>query len=327
MNVLNHNLFLSDINAYIDPLKPVDKAIITHAHSDHARPNHNKVLATEDTINIMKIRYGEKAAKSYQRVDYGEKIYENGLTLSLHPAGHILGSAQILIEKNGKKTLVTGDFKTVSDNSCQPYEFLKTDTLITEATFGLPVFKHPKPDSEIKKLINAVEENNYNSFLVGAYALGKAQRIIKLLRENNYDKKIYIHGAIEKISDYYKTKNIDLGELEKVNKDNKKYTNGHIVISPPGALRDRWTRGMPNILSCYASGWMQVKQRARQRSIEFPLIISDHADWNELTTNIKNSNAENVLITHGREDGLMHWCNINKIKANALNIKGRIEED
>ena len=327
MSILDHNLYISDINAYIDPLKPVDKAIITHAHTDHARPNHNKVLATKDTINIMKIRFGENCAKIFQTLEYGQRIYENGIYLTLFPAGHILGSAQVLLEKNGKKVLVTGDFKTSKDNSCQAYEPVKADTLVTEATFGLPIFNHPDPNDEIKKLLNMVEQNNKYSYLIGAYSLGKAQRIIKLLRENKYNNNIYIHGSLEKISNYYCSQGISLGELTKINKDNKKLTNGNIIIAPPSSLRDRWSRGIPNIITGFASGWMHIKQRAKQRLVEIPIVISDHADWKELTENIKYSNASHVLITHGREEGLKRWCTINKIQASALSIKGRLEED
>ena len=146
MTIISHNLFIELLNAYIDPIKPVDKAIITHAHADHAKPNHKSVLATEDTINIMKIRYGENCAKNFQIIKYGEKITIDGVNITFYPAGHILGSAQILLENKKNKVLITGDYKTIKDDTAQDFQLIKTETLITEATFGLPIFKHPKPE-------------------------------------------------------------------------------------------------------------------------------------------------------------------------------------
>ena len=321
MLILNHNLYIPSINAYIDPLKPVDKALITHAHADHARPNHNKVLATEDTINIMKIRYGNNCAKNFQIANYSDRIYFDGAFITFYPAGHILGSAQILIESKGKKVLVTGDYKTVQDETTQNFQLVKTDFIVTEATFGLPIFKHPKPTSEIKKLTNSVKNELNKNHLIGAYALGKSQRLISLLREEGYDDEIYIHGALEKISDYYNYKNIKLGKLKKINKENKSKIKGKIIIAPPSALKDRWSRNIPDTKLCLASGWMSVKQRAKQKLVELPLIISDHSDWNELTNVIKESDAKKVWITHGREEALKYWCKLNNIDADALSIK------
>ena len=323
MSIISHNLHIQSCNAYIDPNKPVDKAIITHGHADHAIANHKSVLATEDTINIMKIRYGENCAGNFQIIKYGEKLSINGIQISFYPAGHILGSAQILIENNKEKILVTGDYKTVEDDTAQNFELVKTDTLITEATFGLPIFKHPDPKKEILKLIDSCKNFPEKNHIVGAYALGKAQRIIKLLRKNNYNEIIYLHGAVEKISNYYSKRGIDLGRLEKVTKDNAKQIKGKIVIAPPSALRDKWIRKFSDIRTSVASGWMLIKQRAKQSKVDFPLVISDHADWNELTETIKCSKAKKVWITHGREDALKYWCKQNNIKAQALSLKGR----
>ena len=327
MSILNRSLYISCINSYIDPLKPVDKAIITHAHADHARAGHKNILATQDTINIMKIRYGEKCATNFQALAYGTPIFINNIKITLYPAGHILGSAQILLEDKKERVLVTGDYKTVEDDTVQNFELVETDTLITEATFGLPIFKHPNPNDEIKKLIKSVKYNNSICHLVGVYALGKAQRVINLLRKNNYDEVIYIHGALEKISKYYSSRNINLGRLVKINMKNINDTKGKIVLAPPSALKDKWARKLAPAKMCMASGWMTVKQRAKQRLIELPLVISDHADWFELTSTISNSNASKVWITHGREDALKYWCLKNNIQAEALSLYGRDEED
>ncbi|MDC3024082.1 ligase-associated DNA damage response exonuclease [Alphaproteobacteria bacterium] len=322
MSIISHNLYIKALNAYIDPIKPADKAIITHAHADHAKPNHNSVLATEDTINIMKIRYGESCANKFQTIAYGEKININGVTITFYPAGHILGSAQVLLEDKKNQVLITGDYKTVEDDTAQSFELIKTETLITEATFGLPIFKHPNPDKEIEKLLNSLEVFSKKCHIIGAYALGKSQRVISLLRKKGYDDVIYLHGAIEKITDYYLSRNIKLGKLKKVTKDDVNNLKGKIIIAPPSAIKDKWVRKFKNVRYCLASGWMIIKQRVKQSKIELPLVISDHADWNELTGTILSSNAKKVLITHGRADALKYWCKLKKINAESLNYRG-----
>ena len=273
----------------------------------------------------MKIRYGDNCAKNFQIIHYGEKITINGVTISFYPAGHILGSAQILLEDKRNRILITGDYKTMPDDTTEDFQLIKTETLITEATFGLPIFKHPDPNKEICKLINSIKSFPEKNHVVGAYALGKAQRIISLLRKNGYDDTIYLHGAIEKISNYYLKKGINLGRLDKININNSTKLKGRIVIAPPSALKDKWIRKFENIKTSLASGWMIVKQRAKQSRIELPLVISDHADWNELTKTILNCKAKKVWITHGREDALKYWCSKNKIDAQSLSLKGREE--
>jgi putative mRNA 3-end processing factor len=245
----------------------------------------------------------------------------------MYPAGHILGSSQVLIEKNGKRILITGDYKTIADNTAQNFQLVKTDILITEATFGMPVFKHPCALSEANKVIKSIEYENKRNHIIAAYSLGKAQRIINLLRENNYNEPIYVHGSIEMISKYYLNKKIKLGRLIKVDRENAKSLKGQIIISPPATLYDSWSRKFTNLKTCYASGWMSIKQRAKQKLIELPLIISDHADWNELTNYIKISEAENVYVTHGREEAIVHWCKKNNINGLALSLSGREDEE
>ena len=271
----------------------------------------------------MKIRYGNNCAKSFQPIAYGEKIYIDGLNITMYPAGHILGSSQVLIEKNGKRVLITGDYKTIADNTAQNFQLVKTDILITEATFGLPIFKHPCALSEVNKVIKSIEYEDKRNHIIAAYSLGKAQRIINLLRENHYSEPIYVHGSIEKISNYYLNKKIKLGRLIKIDRDNAKYLKGQIIISPPATLYDNWSRKFTNLKTCYASGWMAIKQRAKQKLIELPIVLSDHADWNELTKTIKSTEAEKVLITHGQEDCLKYWCKKNNINADALANKNK----
>src|SRR5215831_18857329 len=179
---------------HIDPTRPVDKAVITHGHSDHARAGHGAVLATQETLDLMRLRYGEGFAGSSQAIRYGESVDLGGVRVTLHPAGHVLGSAQVAVEANGLRIVASGDYKTVVDPTCAPFELVPCDVFITEATFGLPVFRHGDPDAEIGKLPRSVALFPDRAHLVGAYSLGKTQRVIALIREAGYDKPIYLHG-------------------------------------------------------------------------------------------------------------------------------------
>jgi putative mRNA 3-end processing factor len=202
------------------------------------------------------------------------------------------------------------------------------DVFITEATFGLPVFRHPDDREEIAKLLKSVAQFPASAHLVGAYALGKAQRVIALLREAGHGETIYIHGAMQKLCDYYESRGIALGPLAPatIDKGEKDQFAGAIVIGPPSAFVDRWARRFPDPISCFASGWMRVRQRARQRGVELPLILSDHCDWDELTETIREIGPQEVWVTHGREEALVRWCELNQIRARPLNIVGYEDE-
>tara|TARA_Y100000991_G_C21945583_1_gene337303 strand:- start:88 stop:1074 length:987 start_codon:yes stop_codon:yes gene_type:complete len=326
MGLIDHNLYIERLGAFIDPPRAVEKAIITHAHADHAKPGHKHVLATQQTIDIMKIRYGNNCAKVFQAIKFNEKLNINDLSLTFFPAGHILGSAQVLITDQSSRYLITGDYKTKEDSSCQTFQLVECDVLITEATFGLPVFQHPNPKKEIQKLLNHLKGEKSNTYIIGAYSLGKAQRVIRLLREAGFDENIYLHGSQSKICEYYETQGINLGELSSVAHRKGDEFKGKIVIAPPSALRDRWSRRFSNPVICAASGWMSIKQRAKQSLVEIPLVISDHADWNELTDTILETGSKTVWVTHGREEALVYWCKKNNIEGAPLNLQGR-EED
>src|SRR5262250_1586594 len=226
---------------HIDPTRPVAKALITHGHSDHARPGHGAVLATAETLDLMRLRYGDNFAGSVQPIRYGEPLRLAGVTVSFHPAGHVLGSAQILVQADGLRMVASGDYKDVADPTCLPFEPVGCDVFITEATFGLPVFRHGDPKLEIEKLLRSVALFPERAHLVGAYSLGKAQRVIALLRAADYDRPIYLHGAIEPITRYYASR-IDLGELRAVRDADRNDLAGAIAICPPSALNDRWSR-------------------------------------------------------------------------------------
>src|SRR6202142_1456857 len=256
---------------HIDPTRPVERALITHAHSDHARAGHGAVLATQETLDMMRLRYGENFAGTTQTARYGETIDLGGVTVTFHPAGHVLGSAQIAVEANGLRIVASGDYKNVPDPTCTPFELVPCDVFITEATFALPVFRHGDPDGEIEKLLRSVALFPERAHLVGAYSLGKAQRVIALMRAAGYDAPIYLHGAMEKITRYYESRGVALGELRPVKGVKKSDLAGTITLAPPSATSDIWTRRFPDPVTAFASGWRRVRARARQRGVELPL--------------------------------------------------------
>jgi putative mRNA 3-end processing factor len=318
---LDRNLRISPIDVFIDPPEPRPRAIITHGHADHARSGHGSVLATPDTIAIMKTRYGEDAAGSWQELPFGESLDIDGVTVSFHPAGHILGSAQVLMQHRGQRIVVTGDYKRLPDRTAQPFELVPCDLLVTEATFGLPVFQHPAPADEIARLLRSVAAWPSRAHVIGCYALGKAQRVISLLRTAGYHHPIYLHGAMIRLCDLYVERGIPLGDLRPALDVPKAQLAGQIVIAPPSAIKDRWSRRLPDPVLAVASGWMSVKQRARQSGVELPLVISDHADWNELRETITESGAQTIWVTHGREDALVYWSQQQGLAAEPLNIE------
>ena len=227
----------------------------------------------------------------------------------------------------GERVIVSGDYKRRSDPTCVPFEPTNCDIFITEATFGLPVFRHPEVTDELDKALTALREEPERCVLIGAYALGKAQRLIAELRLMGHAAPIYIHGAMQRLCDLYVTFGVDLGELRPATGATKAEMAGHIIVAPPSALQDRWTRRLPDPITAMASGWMRVRQRAVQRGVELPLIVSDHADWDELTATIEELRPKEVWVTHGREDALVHWCQLRQIKARALDLVGYEDED
>lgn len=314
-------------NFHIDPVRPVERAVITHGHSDHARAGHGAVLATQETLDMMRLRYGENFAGSTQAIRYGEEIRLGDVRVTFHPAGHVLGSAQIAVTCKDTCIVASGDYKDAPDPTCTRFEFVPCDVFITEATFGLPVFRHGDAADEVKKLLASVALFPERAHLVGAYSLGKAQRVIALLRQAGYDAPIYLHGAMEKITEYYQSRGINLGELKPVLGVKKAALAGTITLAPPSAASDLWTRRFPDPVTAFASGWMRVRARARQRGIELPLVISDHADWDGLTKTIAATGAGEIWVTHGQEDALVHWCKSQGLRAQPLDLVGYGEEE
>jgi putative mRNA 3-end processing factor len=318
---------------YIDPTRSVDRALVTHGHADHARAGHRSVTATGPTLRIMAARYGENFAGTSNAAELGAPLQFGPVTVSFHPAGHILGSAQILVACDGLRIVASGDYKRSTDPTCAPFEPVPCDVFITEATFALPVFRLPPPEDEIARLLASMERFPERAHLIGAYSLGKAQRVIRLMRDAGYDRTIFIHGAMEKLCRLYEDEGVALGPLAPATEDGatkdggtKGDFAGAAVICPPSAIQDRWARRFPDPVACFASGWMRIRQRAKQSGVELPLMISDHADWDELTATITELAPREVWVTHGREEALVRWCDLNGITARPLHMVGYEEE-
>ena len=321
-----HGIHIVPADAWIDPSRAVDRALVTHGHADHARGGHGQTAATPETLAIMELRYNTR--EGAKPVAYGETIrLAGGVDATFVPAGHVLGSAQILLEHAGERVVITGDYKRRPDPTCLPFEVTKCDIFITEATFGLPLFTHPPIGEEIAKLLKALADHPERCVLVGAYALGKAQRVIAELRAAGHHAPIYLHGAMERMCRLYEEHGVALGELRLVADHPKEALRGAIIVSPPAALNDRWSRRLPDPITAMASGWMRVRQRARQRNVELPLVISDHADWHELTRTVEEVNPQETWITHGREEALLRWHELHQRRARALALVGYEDED
>ena len=317
-------IYVRPADAWVDPSQPKGRALITHGHGDHARGGHGAVLATAETLAIMEVRCG---SQNGQPLAYDETVSVGEVDVRFIPAGHVLGSAQIVLDHAGERVVVSGDYKRREDPTCAPFVPMPCDIFITEATFGLPVFRHPDTGSEIDRLLHRLHSEPERCVLVGCYALGKAQRVIAELRRRGHHEPIYYHGAMERLCRLYEEFGVGLGELRYTGGVSKAEMAGHIVIAPPGALNDRWSRRLPDPITAMASGWMRIRQRARQRNVELPLVISDHADWDELTQTILEVAPREVWITHGREEALKHWCMTRQIKACELNLVGYEDED
>lgn len=321
-----HGIHIRPADCWIDPSRPVARALVTHGHADHARGGHGETIATPATLAIMELRY--QTRDGAVPVGYGETMRLPGsVDATFIPAGHVLGSAQILLEHAGERVVVTGDYKRMPDPTCPPFEVTACDIFVTEATFGLPVFCHPPVADEIGKLTKALGDHPERCVLVGAYALGKAQRLIAELRAAGHHDPIYLHGAMERMCRLYEEYGVGLGELRLVSDHSKDKMRGAIVVCPPSALNDRWSRRLPEPITAMASGWMRVRQRARQRMVELPLVISDHADWGELTRTIEEVDPAETWITHGREEALLRWCQLHQRRARALALIGYEDED
>ncbi len=327
LKVTDAGLYCVPGDFHIDPSQAVARAVITHGHSDHARPNHGAVLATPETLAIMSARYNEAAGNSRQALRYDVPIRLGAVEIRLVPSGHILGAAQVVCEHAGQRVVVSGDYKRRGDPTCPAFKPVPCEVFVTEATFALPVFRHPPDSIEIERLLASIALFPHRAHLVGVYALGKCQRVIALLRRAGYVRPIYLHGALVELCRLYESFGVALGELRAATGATQQELEGAVVLCPPSALHERWSRRLPDPVRALASGWMRVRLRAKQQNVELPLVISDHADWPELTGTIAELRPREVWVTHGRDDALIYWANREGIPARALSLLGRDEED
>ena len=326
LRVTPKGLYCEPGDFYVDPRWPVSRAVVTHGHGDHARPGHDHVLATPETLAIMRHRFADDAGQ-HQPLPYGEATALGDVGVKFVPAGHILGSAQVVLDYRGERAVVSGDYKRRADPTCAPFEPQSCDVFITEATFGLPVFRHPPDTNEIDKLLHSLTIFPDRAHLVGVYALGKCQRIISLLRRQGYEQPIYMHGALFGLCALYERFGVALGPLLPITDVAKDALRGKIVLAQPGAANEPWSRRLPDPLVAQASGWMRVRQRAKASGVELPLVISDHADWDELTQTIAEVKPGELWVTHGAEEALIHQAGKMGVRARALSLSGYEDEE
>jgi len=292
-----NGIWCEQADIYIDPWKPVKKAFITHGHADHSRFGNNAYLATESAAPVIKYRLGDI---NLQTIPFQEKITINGVDFSFHPAGHILGSAQIRVEYKGEIWVASGDYKLENDGLAEPFEPIRCHTFITESTFGLPVFNW-RPQEEIFADINSWWSSNAKAGKVSfitAYSLGKAQRILQGL--DTVIGKVYTHGAVENINEVIRNQGIKLPQTIRVTKDiNPKDYLTNLVLAPPGALNSAWMKKFKPLSIGIASGWMAMRGARRRKAADRGFVLSDHVDWKDLNQVVKETNAENVIVTHG----------------------------
>lgn len=302
LSVTPNGLYCEQGNFYVDPWRPVDHAIITHAHADHARWGSKKYLAADTSSQVLRIRMGEKANLKFQPL--GQPLTIGGVSVTFYPAGHILGSAQVKIERDGYSIVVSGDYKRNPDPTCQPFEPVRCNTFITESTFGLPIYRWPDPKTVFDGINDWWRDNQAagKASVLLAYSLGKAQRLLSGVDASIG--KIYTHGAVEKLNAGYREAGVNLPDTTYVGEVDAKATDWtqSLIVAPPAAVGGPWAKRFGKISVAMASGWMQIRGTRRRRSMDRGFILSDHVDWNDLMQTIRDTEAENVWVTHGYSD-------------------------
>jgi putative mRNA 3-end processing factor len=319
------SIYCPSADIHIDPWKPVERAIITHAHSDHAKWGCKNYLAHKDSEPILRMRLGSDI--SLQTLEYGESFSVNGVTFSLHPAGHIIGSSQVRVEQQGEVWVASGDYKLQDDLFCPPFEAVKCNTFITESTFGLPIYKW-KPQQEI---INEIKTwclqnklQGKNSILMG-YALGKMQRLLKNLQP--FEQPVFAHGAIYHINEQLRNAGFDLPFVPPVKDLDKSVFQGALIFATGSVMNTSWLKRFEPYATGYCSGWMAIRGAKNRRSIDRGFVLSDHADWDELNTAIDATEAERVYVTHGYTDTFSQWLNEKGIESAEVKTKYGEEEE
>lgn len=317
VELTNEGLYCRAGGFHIDPWQPVPLALITHGHGDHARTGSQAYISTHTSAPILRHRLRETITlKTYA---YGERFQLGAATVSLHPAGHVLGSAQVRIEVKGEVWVVSGDYKRTADASCEPFETVPCDTFISEATFGLPVYAWPPAAQTAQEILEWWESYPEGPSLLFAYAFGKTQRILAELAPLT-KRTIYLHGACHELTRIYRSSGIPLAETALVSEMPKGFSfNGELILAPPSAHRSAWMKRFKQPQTAFASGWMQIRGNRRRRGYERGFVMSDHADWRDLIETIEQTGAKKVLLTHGNTDALVRYlCEERQIDARTL---------
>jgi putative mRNA 3-end processing factor len=310
---------------YIDPWRPVDRAVITHAHSDHARLGHKHYLAAAPGAGVLRARLGDI---SLDAMDYGATVVHNGVTLSLHPAGHVLGSAQLRMEYRGETWVASGDYKLEDDGTCAPFETVRCDTFITESTFGMPIYRW-QPQARIFAGVNAWWQQNViagRASVLFCYAFGKAQRVLRGLDPTIGP--IVCHGAIEPLNRRYREAGVTLPATLAVSDiTNKAEFARALILAPPSAAGSPWLRRFGDYSDAFASGWMQLRGARRRRGVDRGFVLSDHADWPGLQEAIAATGAQRIIVTHGQIPIMVRWLQQTGLQAAAFDTEYGDEEE
>jgi putative mRNA 3-end processing factor len=320
LTVNGHGIYCAAGDFYIDPWKGVDFAVVTHAHSDHARSGSRYYLAAEPGRGVLQERLGGGAV--IEGLPYSQRVTRNGVTISLHPAGHILGSAQVRVEHAGEVWVVSGDYKLQGDPTCPPFEPIRCHTFITESTFGLPIYQWPEPE-EVFRGINQWWQTNQaagRTTVLFAYSLGKAQRLLAGVDPSLGP--IFVHGAVARLLPHYAAAGVRLPAVQNMDLESVRAAAGRgLVIAPAATDGSPWLRRFGEASTGFASGWMRLRGTRRRRALDRGFVLSDHADWNGLVTTIRATGTERVLVTHGYTDILVRWLRENGWAAETLGTK------
>ena len=309
---------------YIDPWRPVERAVITHAHGDHARYGHGHYLSAAPGVGVIKSRLGDIRIDG---LEYGATVVHNGVTISLHPAGHVLGSAQVRMECGGEVWVASGDYKVGPDRTCAPFEPVRCDTFITESTFGLPIYRW-QPEQEVFDDINAWWRKNADEgrpSVVFAYSFGKAQRVLSGIDRSIGP--IVCHGAVEPINRAYRAEGVDLPPTVLVTDIDKAALKRALVIAPPSASGSTWMKRFGDYSDSFASGWMLLRGARRRRGVDRGFVLSDHADWPGLMEAIRATEAQQVIVTHGSIPTMVRWLCQNGLDAKGFDTEYGDEDD
>lgn len=291
---------------HVDPWRPVERAVITHGHADHARPGSRVYLTSDPGVQVLHQRLGNQAA--IEGIRYGKSIRIGDVRVSLHPAGHMLGSAQVRVERRGEVWVVSGDYKTEPDRTCEPLEVVRCHTFITESTFGLPVYRWPDQESVLSQIRSWWDGNRKDgrTSVLFVYALGKAQRVLGGLEAG--DGALLAHGAVLVATDAYRRAGIDLPTMDRVEDGIARDRLARaLVLAPPSAQATSWMRRFRQPSTGFASGWMRIRGARRRRAVDRGFVLSDHADWSGLLETIEATGATRIAVTHGHSVPLVRW--------------------